>query len=199
MYQLFYSVGEKSFDYYSNARVVNYERQSTKCIKCGNILLDTAMPPFEYIIEGKRLGDIMRIIPGYYLVSKKVYELFSSNNISGISFSKNITCIKWIDRKGVKIPQTVSDYFYMTIEGKCGDVFLPNGKLIPKCPLCGALQCSTVIKTAFNIDNWDGSDIFTHNCATGMMCTEKVKAIIEKNNLKNFDFKHCRYTSKTPV
>lgn len=198
MIQHFYSVFEKSFDYYSNAGVVNYQTHRHICTECGNPYLDVVMPPFEYIIEGKRLGDIMSILPGYYLVSKKVYELFGSNNVSGVSFSTDITCVKWVDRKGREISQTVPEYFYMIIEGKCGDVCLPNGKALPpRCPGCHSLKINAMIRTAFNINKWDGSDIFTHSYATGMMCTEKVKKIIDNGNLKNFDFENCRFTSKS--
>lgn len=193
---LFYSVGEKSFEYYSNARVINCQSIHRKCVNCGCIFSEPIMPPFDYVIEGKRLGDIMSILPGYYLVSEKVCELFKSNNVSGVSFSKVINCINWHDRKGVTINQTPPSYYYMIIEGKCGEVVLSNGKSIPKCPVCNSLQCNFGIKTAFFIDDWDGSDIFTHDFATGMICTEKVKNIIEKNNLKNFDIKSHRCTSK---
>lgn len=196
MIRYFYCVGEKSFDYYSNASVVNYQMQRHKCPECGCTYSDVIMPPFDYLIEGKRLGDIMSVLPGYYLVSKKVYELFRNNDVSGVSFSTDITCVKWVDRKGVEISQTVPEYFYMIIEGKCGDVFLSNGKSLPRCPGCNLLKLNSMIKTAFNINNWDGSDIFTHDYTTGMICTEKVKKIIDNGNLKNFDLKNCRFTSK---
>lgn len=196
MKNLFYSVGEKSFEYYSNARTVTCKSQHHKCINCGKICFEPIMPPFDYMVQGKRLGDIMSVLPGYYLVSKNVYELFEINNISGVSFSKEITCIEWHDRKGMKINQSFPNYYYMIIEGKCGDVILSNGKSIPKCPDCNSLRCSFGIKTAFYINDWDGSDVFTHNFATGMICTEKVKNLVEKSNLKNFDFKAYRCTSK---
>lgn len=198
MKKIFYSVGETSIDYYSNAGTINYELQRNECTKCGNIRLEPVMPPFDYVIEGKRLGDIMGITPGYYLVSLKTYELFESNNISGVSFSRSVKCVKWIDRKGAEIVQPIPEYVYMIIEGKCGDVFLSNGYKLQRCPICNSLNSKYMgVKTAFNIDNWDGSDIFTHTHATGMMCTEKVKDIIEKNKLKNFDLRPCRCTSKT--
>ena len=161
-----------------------------------NIYSKNVMPPFDYVIEGKRLGDIMSILPGYYLVSKRTYDIFKANNIAGVSFYQNVNCIKWVDRKGKVINDTRPQYVYMTIYGKCGSVFLSNGKSIPKCPKCGALQLKIGLKTAFNISYWDESDVFTHDFATGMICTEKIKDIIEKNKLTNFEFKPCRYISK---
>ncbi|MGN1105039.1 MAG: hypothetical protein ACI4RH_00190 [Huintestinicola sp.] len=193
----FYSVSPKSFDYFANAGVVDYDLKRHKCTECGAVLSENIMPPFDYVIEGKRLGDIMSILPGYYLVSLRVYELFISNNISGVSFSRDVKCVKWVDRKGKAISQTMPEYVYMIIDGKCGEVYLQNGKSIPRCPKCSSLKCSAVIKTAFNISNWDKSDVFTHSGATGMICTEKVKELIEKNKLKNFEITPCRYTSRS--
>lgn len=138
----------------------------------------------------------MGISFGYYLVSQKVYELFTKSEVTGVTFSKDVTCVKWVDRKGREISETFPEYFYMIVNGKCGDVILPNGKALPVCPECHKLKLTSMIKTAFNINNWDGSDIFTHDHATGMMCTEKVGKIIESENLKNFDLKKCRCTSK---
>lgn len=196
--QAFYSIGTVSDQYYANALAHGRLQSTPPCESCGRSAMIPIVSPFEYTVEGVRLGDVMDIVYGYYLVSEKVRRLFEENNVTGVTFHTDVKCTCWHDRKGKRIDKPFPGYVYMTIDSRCGESVLSNGKPIPRCEKCGMISnINTLgIKDAFNIDCWDGSDILAYDGSCIAICTERVKDIIEKNKLKNFDLKRNRCTSK---
>lgn len=196
--QAFYNIFTVSGEYYANALAECGLQTTPLCDECEKNNYIPITSPFNYSIEGLRLGDIMTLWYSYYLVSEKVCRLFEENNVTGVTFHADVKCIDWHDRKGKKVDKPFPKYVYMTIDSHCGEVILNNGKRFPHCKKCGNILNINVlgVKDAFNIDRWDGSDIFAYDGSCAAMCTERVKNIVEINKLKNFDFKRARCTSK---
>ncbi|MDE7293655.1 MAG: hypothetical protein K2N72_04440 [Oscillospiraceae bacterium] len=196
--QAFYDMFTVSGEYYANALADCELQKSPPCDECGRDSYIPIASPFGYSIEGLRLGDVMTLWYGYYLVSEKVRRLFEENNVTGVTFHTDVKCIDWHDRKRKKVDKPFPEYVYMTIDSRCGEVLLSNGKRLPRCKKCGMISNINAleVKTAFNIDCWDGSDIFAYDGSCVAMCTERVKNIAEKNKLKNFAFRRVRSTSK---
>ena len=192
---LFYEISSDYF-YYAEVIVMKDLKFSIPCPICGDEMQQPYEAPFDYMIKGKRIPDLQWTINGYYLVSPQVEKAFIENEVTGVDFYSNVTCLKWLDRKDRIIKGKLPDFKYMTVTSKCGHSILCNGRSLPRCSNCGLLDPSVkniiTLRTAFDIDLWDGSDIFSFDNSTIMFCTEKVKKIVEANKFKNFEFKTQR-------
>lgn len=116
------------------------------------------------ITSGKRFYDILRLqIVGNFAISKKVMLLLVNNNISGYI----ATPIKIRDRQ--------EEYYLLQITGKCGQINRPE--------ISGPVKGYD-----FDLETWDGSDIFCPIDSLVTLCNEKVKKIFNDNNVSNIEF-----------
>lgn len=99
--------------------------------------------------------------------SKRFIELLKENSINNFKPYK----FKIIE------PKDSPDYYYLDIQCK---------KIRKhKADQDGLMKLEYL---SFDINDWGGEDLFTIEDTFVILCTEKVKLIVEKNNLKNFRF-----------
>jgi hypothetical protein len=135
----------------------------------------------EYVVEctpclGSKAYDFLDSgYAGLNLVSKKVIELFESNAISGWS----------------SIPVRIngyegSDYYILTVTGRCSEIDYGKSEpfiMAPFTPTGRPFEAK--IGLYFDLNSWDGSDVFTPEKSTFMFVTEKVKKLLVKNKVTN--------------
>ncbi len=121
--------------------------------------------PFEMEVdEGKKFYDWIDFQDtSNHLISNKFYDLLKSNSISGWQAFE-------VDIKSIELV-----YHGFQVLGKSGKLIKPKEK-----------GFYTGMK--FDIDSWDGSDIFSPEGTTFTICTQKVVNIIKKNKLTNIDY-----------
>ncbi len=112
--------------------------------------------------QGYYENDVIRLQdPFNFLISKRLKTSLLSSGITG-----------W-RTYDVEIDGKLSEnYSGFCIEGRCGSTLRPKEK-----------GFFNGIK--FEIDTWDGSDIFIPNDSLTIFCTQKVKQSIDELNLKN--------------
>ena len=146
-------------------------------------------PPLDYILEGKKLGDTA-FMTGYFAVSKRVKDIFESNNISNCEFIP-MNCTEWRERNGRPKDKTDVEYYYMKVKSTCGHALDIHGEECPHCPVCKSLGYIGMDFEGFAFDSskWDGSDIFVFdNKDNTPIITEKLKKILAKEKLTNVEF-----------
>ncbi len=132
-----------------------------------NLFLGKEKPTesFEMVVdEGKKFYDWIGFQDtSNHLISNKFYDLLKSNSISGWqSFDVDIKLIELV-------------YHGFQVIGSCGELIAPK-------------EPGFYIGMKFDIDSWDGSDIFSPEGTTLKLCTQKVVDIIKKNKLTNIDY-----------
>lgn len=120
------------------------------------------------IYKGKKAFDALPYCDSVnWVFSEKVKNIFEDNNVTGIVFYP------------IEINKLEEKYFGFYITGKAGKILNVDDMDMP--PMFEPIE--------FNVDEWDGSDVFLFE-NSGMRCiTEKVKLLIEENNLSNIELK----------
>lgn len=129
-----------------------------------------------YPAMGKRLYDvIMPLAPFPYILSERVMNLLRENNITG-----------W-ESTPVRIDgQDELKYEVLMIKGRCGDFDYSKSNVIWK-QFPGGLF-PWIRGLYFDLDTWDGSDMFVPNGTAHLIVTKKVKQLLTKNKVKNLKF-----------
>lgn len=112
---------------------------------------------------------------GLYLVSNNIIELFESNAVTG--WSSIPVRIKGYDEY---------DYFILTITGRCSALDLTKSKTYIKAPLTpNGKPIEAKRGLYFDLNSWDGSDVFTPEKTTFIFITEKVRRLLIKIKATN--------------
>lgn len=114
--------------------------------------------------EGKKLYDIAHFFgdPFNFSISERLHHILIDAAATGWKSYKIL--IKGIEK----------EYFGFIVTGKCGPLKRPS--------TAGFIQ-----GVEFDIETWDGSDFFCAEETFAIMCTERIKNILEKNNITNLE------------
>ncbi|MBT3297912.1 hypothetical protein HN385_03235 [archaeon] len=126
----------------------------------------------------KKTGDIALFLGLFFGFSKRFIDIMKENEINNFKEYK----IK------ISSPKDCQDFYYLDIKSFKPDRYKKKifmKRLVNTNPLL-------IIKSAnnyFKYDDWGGEHIFMIKESGTLFCTEKVKNIVKKNNLKNFRFR----------
>jgi hypothetical protein len=125
---------------------------------------------------GKKTYDLLFSgYTGLFLVSRFIYDLFTSNNISG-----------WNSIPARIRGYETHEYFLLTVKGRCSAIDYEKSETFIKAPFTPAGKPFEAKRGLFfDLNSWDGSDIFTPEKTTYIFVTEKVKEILLKNRATN--------------
>jgi hypothetical protein len=136
---------------------------------------------FDYF-KGSKLRDVLPTGYGYLLLfSARIISLLSKNNITGWKtfpvevFSK--------ERKHIE------GYYGFTVSGRCGPKNNSKSKKImmpPRVPSGPSYE--TLQGIFFDPLTWDGNDIFIIEDTAIIVVLEKVKILLESNDITNIKF-----------
>ena len=129
------------------------------------ILSDPKMK-FE-ISKGKKPFDIIQLrYDGFnFLISENVKNILDENMVSG--WKSHPAAVKGLDKA----------YYSFHTTGKAGEILNKEEHLHPYPP-----------PIQFDIDTWDGSDIFNLKDTANIICTERVKDLLEHAKITNLEF-----------
>lgn len=165
--------------YWNNKKITNYICEVCEGMNSQN------NGPLVISFEGKGdMADYDRIVK-WHTVSPKFMQVLVDNKITGIGF-KDIL----IDDGKENLLTTVLKQ--LDVYGRCGLLTDLNGEEISNCPVCHRVTPDNLEGKkglSVNLDKWDGSDVFYYdNWEGNMIVSEKVKEVIEKNNITNIHF-----------
>ena len=168
-----------------------------KCMNCGRNIVHE-LPSTEksgYILDGgKHYPDFLQYNSTglRFLVSEKVIKAFSENNVTG--FDQIVEAPVYRISKGSLEKQDIR-YYNLNIYGSI-DLNLKAMALKKKhiCPCCNQFDWSrqrlSIIKTAFDMDAWDNSDLCRIQSFPGIVVfSEKIKSIVKEYSLCGVRFK----------
>jgi hypothetical protein len=130
-------------------------------------------------IKSPKMGDFVSTVYSDWLITDHVAEIFKTHNLTGCKLHPVKVCNKNLD----------FNLWELVITGNAGKAH-PDSDIYVKehCEYCGSTIYSPIKKgigIIVNEDSWDGSDFFTiTEYYKYILITEKVKKIIEENNLK---------------
>lgn len=140
----------------------------------------------EYVVEcmpslGTKTFDFLNTgYAGLYHVSKKIIELFKDNAISGW----NSIPVRIKGYEG-------SDYYILTITGRCSAIDYGKSEPFIKAPFTttgSPIEAKRGLY--FDLNSWDGSDVFTPEKSMFTFVTEAVKKLLVKNKVTNITFEN---------
>lgn len=177
---------------YTNfARPVKLEssQEVYECPKCGSIFVKR-LSDIKVYFKGEKVADYYSV-SNYNIISGEMQKLLVEAGITGFTL-KNIVVESWYDLKENKLDIPFSDLKEIVITGRCGFLRHIDGRIVEKCNECGAKDYESqdeVNGLSIRLDEWDKSDMFYFRNWEGVIIvTEKVKEILEKNDLKNIKF-----------
>lgn len=139
----------------------------------------------EYFLEGKiefgintgsKIFDFLNSgFPGVFVVSQKVTDLLRQSYVTG-----------W-DIVPVHIQSIETlNYFLFTVTGRCGPIDYSRSEVFMKQPYTPTGKPVEAKRGLFfDLNSWDGSDIFTPENSRFTFITEKVKDILFKSKATN--------------
>ena len=134
-----------------------------------------------YILQhnyGKNLYDIVSTgYAGLYLFSDKVINVLINNKITGW---KTYPCIL-LDKNN----KEVKGYSIFSVMGKCGSIDLSKSATLEKIIVEGGKPTKMLKGLYFDINTWDGSDVFSPEGTMFTFITRKVRNILLKENIPN--------------
>ena len=142
----------------------NIDYDEDKAISDISILSDRKMK-FK-VFKGKKLFDIIQLrYDGFnFLISSHFKDVLKKNSISGWKTHQ-------INIDGIK-----EKYYVFHIYGKAGKILNLEEQISISPP-----------PIEFDINTWDRSDIFMLKDTATILCTEKVKEILEKAEITNLE------------
>lgn len=112
---------------------------------------------------------------GVFLISKKIVELFRSNDIVGWN-SIPVRIQGYEDQ----------NYYLLTVEGRCSAIDYGRSETFLKKPYAPSGKPIEVKRGLyFDLESWDLSDVFTPENTRFTFITEKVKNILSVNKVTN--------------
>lgn len=128
----------------------------------------------------KELDVLNSGFPGVFVVSFKVIDLLKFNDVTGWG----------------SIPISIQEmdglnYYLLTILGKSGGIDMKKCKTFLKEPYSPTGKPIEAKKGLFfDLNSWDGSEIFSPENSRFIFCTEKVKRLFDKNRISNVIFEN---------
>ncbi len=187
MFGLFIDYSERKYCYaHESLSVAKYHID--KCQNCGrNIIRElSTIQESEFILDGgKQYTDFLFYGGGglYFLISNRVLDAFIEHGITGYDQVSEVSLYR--ERKNALVKQDVS-YYSANITGSIDfDLKAMALKRKNRCSYCNQFDWSrqrlAIIKTVFDMDTWDKSDLCRITSFPGhIVCTEKVKDIVEE-------------------
>jgi hypothetical protein len=132
---------------------------------------------------GSKPKDLICIgYPSIYLLSINVINVLLENKITGWkSYHVDI-----YNKNG----ELNEDYYLFPVTGYCGPIDNKRSKRVSKPPLVpGGNTYKPWVGLFFDLNTWDGKDIFSPKDTTFIFVVEKVKNILEKQKFKNIIFR----------
>lgn len=159
-----------------------YSNPILRCPKCKQLIKDHKIYDFSVMLSKEApLSDLVTTLYSIPIISKKAYEIFKKENITGFKAHKIQVC----NSKGKAI-----DVLYYALEytGRISINYNEMGLMSTKCDECGMdyIENKSFIYEKLCLDDstWDSSDM-----CVGGYCTSKVIDIVKENNLTGFMFK----------
>lgn len=130
-------------------------------------------------IKKPMMGDFVSTVYSDWLITDRVVEIFKEHSLTGYELHPVKVCNKKLD----------FNLWELIITGKAGKAHPDSGIYVKEhCEYCGSTIYSPIKKgIGIIVDeaHWDESDFFTiTEYYKYVLITEKVKKIIEENNLK---------------
>ena len=168
----------------------------SKCPSCGRQIAEE-QPKIQqdaFVIEGGKQYPDFLCYGGaglYFLISDKVKKTFEENGVTGYDDPIQVPVYRFHNNELKEDPH---NYYLLNING-CIDFDLKAMSLKKKnlCASCGQFEWSrqrlSIIKTVFNMDTWDKSDLCRILSFPGyIVCSNKVKSIVEENGFAGVVF-----------
>lgn len=167
-----------------------------KCPSCGRQIAKEQPKTQQdaFILEGgKKYPDFLKYGGAglCFLVSENAYKAFEEQGITGYKDAPPIPVYRL---NGNELTEAHASYYMLNI---CGAIDLDLKAMALKrknrCSECGQFDWSRQrlydIKTAFDMNTWDKSDLCRIASFPGyVVCSEKVKRIIEENGFDGVTF-----------
>ena len=133
--------------------------------------------------SGKKWTDVLApSSASMYIVSNKFINLMEEKEIVGWSKYP----IKIFDKKG----NEVFGYNGFSVTGRCGKVDLSKSKIVKKRLMSTSPLSEYYRGLHIDLETWDGSDFFIPEDSLHIIITDRVKHILENNNISNLDLKN---------
>lgn len=168
----------------------------SKCPSCGRQMAEE-QPKIQqdaFVIEGgKQYPDFLYYGGAglYFLVSDKVMRAFEEKGVTGYDSATQVPVYRPHNGELIEAPH---NYYLLNINGSIDfDLKAMSLKKKNVCAACGQFDWSrqrlSIIKTVFDMDTWDKSDLCRIASFPGyVVCSEKVKNIIEKFGFNGVTF-----------
>ncbi len=160
-----------------------YERKI--CEECGGVWI-TELENICVSFRGSRKGNYYEI-PEHFMIDSKLKGVLEKEQITGYELKD----INFVGSYGFRD----DDIQEMVITGRAGHLQKLNGEEFEACSTCGRIteDIDELEGVGFDINKWDGSDIFLIDNFEGIpVVTQKVKDIFEKNKIKNIIFTNMK-------
>jgi hypothetical protein len=138
---------------------------------------------FYWTYQKGEYGDLASMA-ALNMFSEKFIELLNKNNITNFKTYP----VKVLNKDAPK-------YYYIEIQCKRirkYDQKISGKNLVDFSGLDPSWESMNKYRNYFDLDEWGGEDLFTIEGTKTIMCTEKVKNLVEKNKLKNFKFEELK-------
>ena len=136
---------------------------------------------YEYHSGGEPRDLIGTTLPPLKLLSNRVFDLFQENQFTGWATYP----IDLYSKKNERI----TGYQGFSVPGRCGKIDESLSKREWRGPAVpGGARYKVWVGVYFDLNTWDGSDIFVPASSGLVIVTERVKTAIEKAKLKNISF-----------
>ncbi|MCC6762943.1 MAG: hypothetical protein IT252_17105 [Chitinophagaceae bacterium] len=145
-------------------------------------ILDSFHFPIKFVQDrGKRLYDFLNTSwVGMYLVSSKFRDVLLENNVTGwCSYD-----IELYDKKG----EPVLGYYGFAVNGRVGETTFSEDTLIERRIVPTGPLCSFYIGKFFDINLWDGSEIFLSPNSREIYCTKRVADLLTETKCTHLYF-----------
>ena len=127
-----------------------------------------------------------------FLLSGKALSLFEQNRISGISGKERIRVLEKHNDQWIDITDDSPDYWLIELDGEAELDFSAMGlKKKHKCDYCGQFVWNRqrLYPLILDTNKWNSSDLCRIKSIPGyVICTERVKYLVEEHGLSGFDF-----------
>jgi len=146
-----------------------------------DVLHRNIIPPGPVMLTknyGSKLMDLVNAANGLVLLSNRIFRIFEENNVTG-----------W-----ERIPAEIHpgngvinhDYSLLTITGKCVTIDFSKSETVIKQPITPTGKAISIRRGIyFDMNDWDGSDIFGAENTLFTFITDKVRRLLIDNKATN--------------
>lgn len=127
---------------------------------------------------GKKLNDIVATgYPGLYLFSDKIINILITNKVTGW---KTYPCL-FLDKNNKEI----YGYSVFSVVGRCDCINLLESDVFERAMVKNGRPAKMLSGLSFDINTWDGNDIFSPKGTMFTIVTQKVRDVLIKEGLSN--------------